>query len=127
MEQVFEWDERQLAVVQLSTYYLKNPRDKHSSEYLKTNPTRNLIILLKYIHHIFMEALPLPGDAFSILLPENFCKITWKDFMAWRLNNCKENQGHTFPSGYKGHTKPDSNPNAKHQQKLAYYTLLSVS
>ena len=100
MEQLFQWDERQLAVAELSTSYLENPRDQHSLEYLKTNPTRNLLMLWKYIHHLVMEAQSVSGHAFFILLPENFCKIQWRDFMTWRLNNCKESHSHTSPAEY---------------------------
>ena len=71
-------------------------------------------MLWKYILHLVQEAQSQPWDAFSILLPENFCKITWKDFMTWRLNNCKENQGHMSPSGYRGHPEPESYRNAEH-------------
>ena len=114
MEQFFQWDERQLAVGELSTFYLENPWDKHNLEYFKTNPTRNLLILWKKIHCLAMEAQSVAGDAFSILLPENSYKITWREFMTWRLNNCKENHSHSSPAGYRGQPKPNSNPNAQH-------------
>ena len=45
MEQFYQWDKRQLAIGELSTSYLENPRDKHSLEYQKTNPTWNLLML----------------------------------------------------------------------------------
>ena len=47
MEQFFQWDETQFAVGELSSSYLENPRDKLSLEYLKTNPTRKLLMLWK--------------------------------------------------------------------------------
>ena len=101
LEQIFQWNKRQLEVGELSSSYLVNPRDKHSLEYLKTNLTRILLMFWKYVHRLLQVAQSLPGDAFSILLPENFCKITWKDFMTWRLNNCKANEGHMSPSVYR--------------------------
>ena len=58
MEQFFQWDERQLAVGELSTSYLEVPQDKTALEYLKTNPIKNLLMLCKYIHHLVMEAQP---------------------------------------------------------------------
>ena len=98
--------------------------DKHSLEYLKTSPTQNLLLLWKYIHHLVQEAQSLPGDA--------FCQITWKDFMTWRLDICKENHGHTSPSGYQGPSKLEPNPNAQHlmsikkniKQEISQYTIL---
>ena len=44
MEDIYQWDERQLAMGELSTSYLENPWDKHSLEYLKINPTWNLLM-----------------------------------------------------------------------------------
>ena len=41
MRQVFQWDETQLGVGELSTSYLEKPLDKTTLEYLKTKPTRN--------------------------------------------------------------------------------------
>ena len=45
IEQVFEWDERQLAVPEHSTSYLDTLWDKTSLEYLNTNPRKNLLML----------------------------------------------------------------------------------
>ena len=53
------------------------------------------------------------GNAFSILLPENFCEITWKEFMSWQLNNSTLSHSTMSPAGYRGPPKPDSNPNAQ--------------
>ena len=52
--------------------------------------------------------------------------------MTWRLNICKENHGCTSPSGYRGHTKLDSNPDAQHllnfkmgiKREVSQYTIL---
>ena len=132
MEQPFQWDKRQLAAGELSTCYLEVRWDKTTLEYLRTNPTRNLLMLWKYIHHLVMEAQTVSGDAFSILLPENFCKITWEEFMTWRHNNSTLRQGNMFPAGYRGPPKPDSNPNAPHllnfkksiKREVSQYTFL---
>ena len=71
-------------------------------------------MLWKYIHHLVIEAQYVSGEAFSILLPENFCKITWKEFMTWRLNNSTLSHSNKSPVGYRGQPKPDSNPNTQH-------------
>ena len=42
IEQFYQWNERQFAIGELSTSYLENPWDKHSVEYLKTNPTQSI-------------------------------------------------------------------------------------
>ena len=49
-----QWDERQLAVGELSTSYLEVPWDKNSLEYF--SHTRNLLMLWKYILHLIMDA-----------------------------------------------------------------------
>ena len=70
-------------------------------------------MLWKYIHHLVMESQTDSRDALSILLPENSCKITWKEFMTWRLNNSTLSYGIMSPVGYRGPPTPDSNPNVQ--------------
>ena len=89
-------------------------------------------MLWKYIHHLVMEAQTVNGDVFSILLPKNFCKITWKEFMTWRLNNSTLSHGNMSPAGYRGPHKADSHPNAQHllnfkksiKREVSQYTIL---
>ena len=40
MEQFYEWDERYLAIVELSTSYLDTPWDKKSLEFLRPIPSK---------------------------------------------------------------------------------------
>ena len=85
MELVYEWDEKCLAIGELSTCYLENSWDKGNPEFLKTNSIKNLHMLWKYLHHLVREAQEssIPGNLFSILLPDQFCNLTWKEFMTW--------------------------------------------
>ena len=101
MEQFYQWDEKYLAIGELSTSYLENSWDKSNPEFLKTNPIKNLHILWKYLHHLVREAKEssIPGNPFSILLPEQFCNLTWKDFMTWRLQDSNQNTSSVSNTG----------------------------
>ena len=92
------------------------PLDKNSLEYLVTNLTWNLLMSWKYIHYIVMDAQvsSVSGDELSILLPENICMITWKEFMTWRLNDSTMSHRYVSNAGHRGHPKQDSNQNAQH-------------
>ena len=68
----------------------------------------------KYIHHLVMEAQTDSGDAVFFLLPRNFCKISWKELMTWRLNNSIMIHGNMPPAGHRGPPKLDCNPNVQH-------------
>ena len=112
MEQFYEWDERYLAIAELSTSYLDIPWDKKGLEFLKTNPIKNLLMLWQYLHHLVREAQGSPKYTaeFSILLPEQFCQLTWKDFMTWRLISSTQDPksvSHTG-TGHRGYFQQDS-------------------
>ena len=66
---VYQWDE--------------NSWDKGNPEFLMTNSIKNLHILWKYLHHLVREAQEssIPENLFSILLSDQFCNLTWKEFM----------------------------------------------
>ena len=57
MEQIFH------AVGELATSYLEVPWDRTTLEYLETNPTRNLLMLWEYIHHLVMGAQTNSGES----------------------------------------------------------------
>ena len=115
MEKSVQWNEGQLAVGELSISYLKVPWDKHRLEYLKADHTRNLLMLWKYIHHLVMDAQvsSVSGDEFSILFPENFCKIMWMEFMTWRLNDSTMSHSPITNAGHRGQLKLETNQNAQ--------------
>ena len=87
----------------------------------------------KYIHYIVMHAQvsSVSGDELSILLPENICMITWKEFMTWRLNDSTMSHSYVSNAGHRGQPKQDSNQNAKHllnskkshNRELSQYTI----
>ena len=76
-------------------------------------------MLWKYLCHLVREAQEssIPGNPFSILLPEQFCNLSWKEFMTWRLQESKQNTSSVYNTGYRGQSKQDSryeyNQNAK--------------
>ena len=81
-------------------------------------------MLWKYLHYLVREAQEssIPGNPFSILLPDQFCNLTWKEFMTWRLEDSNQNTSSVSSTGYQGQTKQDpryeSNQNA--YQLLAF-------
>ena len=66
----FQWDEKCIAMGELSTSYLENSWDKVNPEFLKTNSIKNLHMLRKYLQHLVREVQEssIPGNQFSILL-----------------------------------------------------------
>ena len=113
MEQFFQWDERQLAAGKLSTAYLEVPWDKTTLEYFQTTPKESTVGIEIDPPHSYGGTNCL-WNAFSVLLPENFHKITWKEFMDLRLSNSTLSHGTMSPAGYRGPPKTDSNPNPQH-------------
>ena len=93
MEQFYKWDEKYLAIGELSISNFENSWDKGNPEFLKTNSIKNLHMLGKYLHHLVREAQEssIPGNPFSILLSDQFCNLTWKEFMTWRLQDSNQN------------------------------------
>ena len=89
MEQFYQWNENDITIGEPHTSYLENSWDKSSLEFLKTNSIRNLHMLWKYLHHLVREAKEssTPGDPYSFMLPEQFCNLTWREFMSWRLQS----------------------------------------
>ena len=93
MGQFHQWDEKYQVIGELSTSYLDNSWDKDNLEFSKTNPIKNLHMLWKYLHHLIRESQEssFPENLFSILLPEQFCNLTWEDFMTRRLQDSNKN------------------------------------
>ena len=109
MGQFYQWDEKYLVIGELSTSYLENSWDKGNQAFLKTNPMKNLHMLWKYLHHLVRETQEssIPGNPFYILLPEQFCNLTWKEFMTWRLQDSNQNTSSVSNTGYRGNSKQD--------------------
>ena len=110
MEQFYHWNEKYLAIGELSTSYFENSWDKGNPEFLKMNPMKNLHMLWKYLHHLVREAQEpfIPGNPFSILLSAQFCNLTWKEFMAWKLQDSNQNTSSVSNTVYRGQPKQDS-------------------
>ena len=98
----YQWGEKYLAIGELSTSYLENSWDKGNPEFLKTNPIMNLHVLWKYLHHLVGESQEssITRNPFSILLPDQFCNLTWKEFMTWRLEDSNKNTSSVSSTGY---------------------------
>ena len=56
MERFYLWDEKCLAIGELSTSYLENSRDRDNTEFLNSNSIKNLHMLWKDLHHLVREA-----------------------------------------------------------------------
>ena len=102
MQLFYQWDEKCLTIGELSTSYLENSWDKGKPEFLKNNFIKNQHMLWKYLYHLGREAQEssIPGNPFSILLPDQFCNLTWKEFMTWRLEDSNPNTSSVSSIGY---------------------------
>ena len=80
-------------------------------------------MLWKYLHHLVQGAQEssIPGIPLSILLPDQFCNLTWKEFMTWRLEDSNQNTSSVSSTGYQGHTKQCS----RHESNQNVYQLLA--
>ena len=81
-------------------------------------------MLSNYLHHLVREAheSSIPGNPYSILLPDQFCNLTWKEFMAWRLDNSNQNTNSGSITGHRGYIQQDSSyeSNQNAYQLLAF-------
>ena len=70
IEQVFQFNERNITIGEPQTSFLETPWDKTSVEFLKINSIRNLTMLWKYLHHLVNKAKEssTPGDPYSVML-----------------------------------------------------------
>ena len=66
----------------------KNASQPDSLVSLKPNSIRHLIMLRKYIHHLFQDShVSVASDASDhVLEPANFLHTTFHQFMSWKLN-----------------------------------------
>ena len=95
-------------------------------------------MLWKYLHHLLKKAeeSSIHENQFSVLLPDQFCNLTWKEFMTWRLQYSNQDTSSVSNTGYQRQPKQDSryesNQNSyqllafkkKHQEGSAQYTML---
>ena len=122
MEQFFQWNENDITIGEPQTSYQENSWDKSNLEFLKTNCIRNLHMLWKYLHHLVRKAKEssISGDPFSFMLPDQFCNLTRREFMAWRLEESNQTASSIPSSGYRGYTWQDS----RHESNQSAYQLL---
>ena len=123
MEQFYQWNESDITIGEPHTSYLENSWDKSNLEFLKTISIRNLHMLWKYLHHLIRKAneSSTPGDPFSFMLPDQFCNLTWRDFMSWRLEDSNQSTSSIPSNGYRGYTQQDS----RHESNQNAYQLLA--
>ena len=108
---------------ELSSPYFENSWDKGNPELLKTNLIKKLHMLWNYLHHLVREVQEssIPGNPFSILLSDQFCNLTWKEFMTWRLQDSNQNTSLISNTGYQGQPKQES----RHKSTQTAYELLA--
>ena len=82
-------------------------------------------MLWKNLHDLVGEVQesPSPGNPFSILFPDQFCNLTWKEIMTWRLEDSNQNTSSPSSTGYQGQTKQESSyeSNQNAYQLLAWF------
>ena len=110
MEQFYQWNENDITIGEPYTPYLENSWDKSNLEFLKTNSIKNLHMLWKYLHHLVRKAKEssTPGDPFSSMLPDQFCNLTWREFMPWRLEDSNKSTSSIPSNGHRGYSQQDS-------------------
>ena len=67
-------------------------------------------MLWKYLHHLVGEAKEssTSGNPYSITLPDQFCNLTWKEFIAWRLDDSNQDTSSASSTRHRGYTRQDS-------------------
>ena len=110
IEQFSQWNESDITIGEPQTSYLENSWDKSNLESLKTNYIRNLHMLWKYLYHLFRKAKKssTTGDPYSFMLPDNFCSLTWREFMSWGLEDSNQSTYLTPSNGHRGYTQKES-------------------
>ena len=110
LNNVFQLNETDITIGEPHTSSLENSWDKSNLEFLKTNTVQSLHILWTYLHHLVREAKvsSISRNPYSILLPDQFYNLTWKEFMAWRLEDSNQSTSFVSSAGHQGYTKQDS-------------------
>ena len=124
MEQFYQWNENDITIGELHTSYLENSWDRSNLEFLNTNSIMNLHMLWKYLHHSGRKAKEssTPGDPFSFMLPDQFCNLTWREFMSWSLEDSNQSASSIPSNGNRQHTPQDS----RHELNHNAYELLAL-
>ena len=80
-------------------------------------------MLWKYLHHLVREAKEssIPGDPYSFMLPDQFCNLTWRELMSWRLEDSNQSISSPPSHGYQGGTKQES----RYKSNQSAYQLLA--
>ena len=142
MEQFFQWNENEITIGEPHTSFLENSWDKSNLEFLKPIPSEIYICYgsIYITCHLVTEAKEssIHGNPYSILLPDQFCNLTWKEFMAWRLDNSNQRTSHGSSTGHRGYNQQESryksNQNAYQvlafkksiKREVSQYTMLKV-
>ena len=84
------------------TSYIKFCQVNYSRQFHPRTEPSNFIVLT-FLHHLVREAQEssIPGNPFSILLREQFCNLTCKEFMIWRLQDSNQNTSSVSNTGYR--------------------------
>ena len=80
-------------------------------------------MLWKYLHHLARKAKEssTTGDPYSFMLPDQFCNLTWREFMSWRLEDSNQSTCSIPSNGHSGYTQQDS----RHESSQSAYQLLA--
>ena len=62
-----------------------------------------------------------PGDPYSFMLPDQFCNLTCRELMSWRLEDSNQSISSSTSNGYQGGTKQDS----RYESNQSAYQLLA--
>ena len=121
-EHFHQWNKNDITIGEPHTSYLENSWDKSNLEFLKTNSTRNLHMLWKYLYHLARKTKEssTTGDPYSFMLPDQFFSLSWREFMSWRLEDSNQSTCSIPSDGHRGYTKQDT----RHESnQIAYQSL----
>ena len=80
-------------------------------------------MLWKYLHHLVNKARESSthGNLYSVMIPDEFCNLTRKEFMTWKLEHSSQYTNPITGNGPRGYTQQDS----RHKSNQSVYQLLA--
>ena len=99
-----------------------NPRQPDSLVSLKNNSIRHLVMLWKYIHHLFQDSQisVASDDPDHVLEPSSFIHITFQQYMLWKLNEITTSSPSPPPSGTASSPRAAPSPPSYSSQLLNF-------
>ena len=110
MEAFYKWDEQDIKIGAPQTSFQENSWDQNILELLRTNSIKNLHMPWQYLHHLVYKALETSTheNPYSFMMPNEFCQLTRKECMTWRLGHSNQQANLITGDGARGYSQQDS-------------------